>query len=180
MANKKIIELMTIASIAIAWVMCDLINFEVFHFLKSDKYLYSIYLLAGLRLVAIILFGYIGFFGIFLGHTFASIAIRHLDATEAIWLGFLSSFASLLAHKLWQSFIDKNDSFYGISPIQLFYLVVINATLVALFRFSFLFITNHNTSIEIFYGTISANISGSLIFLYLIKAGNSAYRRIKT
>lgn len=179
MTNEKIIQLFTALFIAAAWIVCDFINSETFHFLKADKYLYSIYWLAGLRLLAIILFGYVGFFGIFIGHMISSILIKGFEPNEAIWLAFLSSSATLIAYKLWQFLLGKTDSFLGISPLQLFYLVVLNAGFVAIFRFTYLLHMNNEISLFLLSGTLAANISGSFLVLYLIKAGNYFYRRIK-
>lgn len=179
MANEKIIQFFTAISIAVAWIICDFINVEAFHFLRTDKYLYSIYWLAGLRLLAIILFGYVGFFGLFIGHSISSILVRGFEPNEAIWLAFLSSSATLIAYKLWQFLLGKTDSFLGISPLQLFYLVVLNAGLVAIFRFTYLFQIDKEISLFLLSGTVAANISGSLLILYLIKAANYCYRRIK-
>lgn len=178
MKNEKLVQLLTAVSIAAIWIICDFINMEIFHFLKTDKYLYSIYWLAGLRLLSIILFGYVGFIGIFLGQTFSSIFIKDLAPGESICLAFLSSLATLIAYKLWQLWIGKDDSFFGISPIQLFYLVIANATLVAMFRFGLLLAFNREVTENFFYGTVAANITGSLLVLYIIKAGNCIYRRI--
>ena len=178
MANEKIIQFFMAIFIAVAWIVCDFINVEAFDFLKADKYLYSIYWLAGLRLLAIILFGYVGFFGIFIGHAISSSLIRGFEPNEAIWLAFLSSSATLIAYKLWQFLLGKTDSFLGISPLQLFYLVVLNAGFVAIFRFTYLLHLNSEISLFLLYGTLAANISGSLLILYLIKVCNYFYRRV--
>lgn len=179
MTNEKVIQFFTAIFIAAAWIICDFINVEAFHFLKADKYLYSIYWLAGLRLLAIILFGYVGFFGILIGHMTSSILIKGFEPSEAIWLAFLSSSATLITYKLWQFLLSKTDSFLGISPLQLFYLVVLNAVFVSIFRFTYLFQMNKEIGLSILFGTVAANISGSLLILYLIKVGNYCYRRVK-
>ncbi|WP_114651639.1 hypothetical protein [Polynucleobacter necessarius] len=177
MANKQIIQFFTAIFIAVIWIVCDFINVEIFYYLKTDKYLYSIYLLAGLRLLAIILFGYVGFFGIFIGHAISSSLMRGFEPNEAIWLALLSSSATLIAYKLWQFLFGKTDSFLDISPLQLFYLVVLNAGFVAIFRFTYL-LQNNEISLFLLYGTLAANISESLLVLYLIKVCSYFYRRL--
>ncbi|MEY4495616.1 MAG: hypothetical protein RL744_680 [Pseudomonadota bacterium] len=179
MNKEKIIQALTAVCIALVWGICDFINHEALHFLKSDKFLYSIYFLAGLRLLAVILFGYVGFFGIFFGNAFSSILWRDYDPNDAIWLALLSSSAALFSYKLWQKLTATSDSFSGVSPRQIFYLIVLNGIITALFRFSYLFYINNQISSALIINTLAANISGAIFFLYIIKLSNNVYQRIR-
>jgi hypothetical protein len=179
MRKEKLIQASVALCVAVIWSICDFINHKALFFLQSDKFLYSIYLLAGLRLLAVILFGYIGFFGIFFGNAFSSIIWRDYEPNDAIWLALLSSSAALFSYKLWQKLADKNDLFIGVSPLQLFYLVALNGIITALLRFSYLFYIDDQTSSALIFNTLAANISGAFFFLYLIKLSSRLYKRIR-
>lgn len=179
MNQEKMIQALTVICIAVIWSICDFINHEALHFLKSEKFLYSVYLLAGLRLLAVILFGYVGFFGIFFGNAFSSILWRDYEPNDAIWLALLSSSAALFSYKLWQKLTTISDSFSGVSPLQLFYLIALNGMITALLRFSYIFYIDNQVSSALIINTLASNISGAIFFLYTIKLSNHLYRRMR-
>ncbi len=174
--NEKIIQVITSVCIALIWIIFDGINLEFFTFLQSQKFLYSIYWLAGFRILAIILFGYVGFFGIFLGYAISGILLRGFAPLDAICLGFLSSSAALASYKLWQRFSGAANDFSHVSFMQLFYLVALNGLITAILRFSYLQFIDKGISIDIVVSTFAANISGALAFLFAIKAASSLYQ----
>jgi hypothetical protein len=180
MNKEKIIQVLTVLCIAVVWGICDFINHEALLFTKSEKFLYPVYLLAGLRLLAVILFGYVGFFGIFFGNAFSSILWRDYEPNDAIWLALLSSFAALFSYKLWQKLTARNDSFSGVRPLQLFYLIALNGMITGSFRFSYLFYIDNEISSSLIFNTIASNISGALFFFFIIKLARNAYQRISS
>lgn len=177
--NEKIISALTSICIALIWFSFDYINLNLFDFLQSQKFLYAIYWLAGFRILAIILFEYVGFFGIFLGYVISGILLRGFSPIDAICLGFLSSSAALISYKLWQRFLGTSNDFMNIRFIQLFYLVVLNGLITAILRFSYLLSIDKGISIDIVVRTFAANVSGALLFLFTIKTISNLYQRIR-
>jgi hypothetical protein len=173
--NEKISQAFLSLCIALLWIIFDRINLEFFDFLQSQKFLYSIYWLAGFRILAIVLFGYVGFFGIFLGYAISGILLRGFTPLDAICLGFLSSSAALISYKLWQRFSGTTNDFANVSLMQLFYLVALNGLITSILRSSYLLI-DRGISINIIVSTFAANISGALTFLFVIKSVGSLYR----
>lgn len=176
---QKLSSTVAIAIITCLWVIFDYINLITLHSLQSNPHLYTVYWLAGFRLLAIILFGYIGYIGIFLGYVISGILLRHFPVIDALSLGFLSSTATLIAYKLWQRSAEKSDEFHAVSFMQLFYLVALNGLITSFFRFSYLEVANKNYPISMLIGTFAANVTGALIFLYLLKIFTLIYQRLK-
>jgi hypothetical protein len=134
-----------------------------------EPFLYAIYWLAGYRILAIILFGYVGFFGVLLGYVISGIFLRGFMPPDAIWLGLLSSSATLIGYKIWQKLSGKNDTFESVSFIALFYLVFLTSLITSIFRSAYLAFINTELSMEMLFSTLAANISGAFIFLFLVK-----------
>ena len=165
--------------IALIWVIFDSINLKFGGFLHTEKYLYAIYWLAGFRILALILFGYAGFFGVWLGYAIGGILLRDFDPINAISLGFLSSSATLIAYACWCRWLAGNNKFHSVSLIHLFYLIAINAVLTAILRYSYLYFINESISPEIMLRTFAANISGAFVFLYTLKTLFFLYRKVR-
>lgn len=178
--NEKIIYVITSICIALIWVIFDRINLEFFNFLQSQKFLYSVYWLAGFRILAVVLFGYVGFFGIFLGYAISGILLRGFDPIDAICLGLLSSGAALISYKLWLRFLNTSDEFIKVKFIQLFYLVVLNGLITAILRFSYFQFIDKSISIDIVLSTFAANVSGALAFLFTIKVVSNIYQYLRS
>ncbi len=172
-------NLLIIGFIALTWVGLERINSGYFSFLKVSEFAYLIYWLAGLRLVAIILFGWIGFWGIFIGYVIGGIFLRGFSEVDALFLGFLSSIAPMIAYRYWQSAFKKDDDFDDVSFAQLCYIVFLNAYLTALFRNIYFFLIDKPYGIDQIAITFAANVLGSFIFLYILMFCNQIYKKIK-
>lgn len=125
----------------------------------------------------IILFGWIGVAGTCLGYALSSIFFRYFDIQDAIFLGILSSIAPFVAYKIWLNILKKSESFKNVSFIELFYLILLSGVISAILRSSYLIGTNKILSYEILMASFAANVSGSILFLFAIKALLVLYRR---
>ncbi len=172
-------NLLIIGSIAGLWVALESFNQGFFGALKLTEFVYWIYWLSGLRLVAIILFGWVGFWGIFIGYVIGGITLRGFSEIDALFLGLLSSLAPMIAYRFWQSAIDKDDDFDDVNFVQLCYLVFLHSFLTALFRNVYFYIADRPYGIDQIMITFSANVLGSFIFLYLLLFCNRIHKRIK-
>ena len=172
-------NLLIIGSIAGLWVALEAFNQGFFGALKLTEFVYWIYWLSGLRLVAIILFGWVGFWGIFIGYVIGGITLRGFSEIDALFLGLLSSLAPMIAYRFWQSAIDKDDDFDDVNFVQLCYLVFLHSFLTALFRNVYFYIADRPYGIDQIMITFSANVLGSFIFLYLLLFCNRIHKRIK-
>jgi hypothetical protein len=176
---KIMLNIAITLTIALIWVTFDSINLHFGAFLYAEKYLYAIYWLAGFRILAIVLFGYTGFFGVWIGYAIGGILLRGFEPIDAIFLGLLSSAATLVSYSLWCKWVAVSNKFEGISFLGLFYLITINAVMTAFLRFSYLYFIKETVSINIMLKTFAANISGAILFLYALKLLFIAYTRFR-
>ena len=165
--------------IAATWIALEAFNQGFFGFLRVTEFVYWIYWLSGLRLVAIILFGWIGFWGVFIGYVIGGIFLRGFSETDAFFLGLLSSLAPIIAYRFWQSATDKDDYFDDVNFVQLCYFVFLHSFLTALFRNIYFYIADRPYGMDQIMMTFSANVLGSFIFLYLLLFCNRVYKKIK-
>jgi hypothetical protein len=177
--NNSLKNLLIIGLIAATWIALEAFNQGFFGFLRVTEFVYWIYWLSGLRLVAIILFGWIGFWGVFIGYVIGGIFLRGFSETDALFLGFLSSLAPIIAYRFWQSATDNDDDFYDVNFVQLCYLVFLHSFLTALFRNIYFYIADRPYGMDQIMMTFSANVLGSFIFLYLLLFCNRLYKKIK-
>lgn len=166
-------------SIAGIWIALESLNSGYLGFLKHTEFVSFIYWLSGLRLVAIILFGWVGFSGILLGYVVGGITLRGFSEIDAIALGTLSSLAPMIAYRYWQSATNKDDDFIDVNFVQLCYLVFLHSFLTALFRNLYFYIVDKPYGIDQIIITFSANVLGSFIFLYLLMFCNRIRKRIQ-
>lgn len=172
-------NLLIVSLIAIVWVALEAVNQSYFDFLKVTDFSYSIYLLSGLRLVAIVLFGWVGFWGILIGYYVGSFFLREFSIVDAAFLGLLSTLAPMIAYRYWQRAANKGDDFDHVSFIKLCYLVFLYSFLTALFRNLYFFFAGKTYGIEQIATTFSANVIGSFVFLYLLVFCNRLYKRLR-
>jgi hypothetical protein len=107
----------------LAWVCLDLIKDRYFDFLQVHEFLYSISVLSGIRLLVIILFGWLGALGLLIGYLFSSIFIREFSVEIALVLGLISALTPLLAFSLWKRLTGHSNNFKHVSYGALILLV---------------------------------------------------------
>lgn len=175
--NDSLLKTAIIVSIACLWMLFDYLNIVFLASLKVNDFLYAIYWLAGFRLMLIILFGWIGVVGTCLGYALSSVFFRSFDIQDAIFLGIFSSIAPFVAYKIWLNILKKSESFVNVSFIELFYLILFSGVISAILRSSYLIGTNKVLNYDILIASFAANVSGSILFLFAIKALLIFYKR---
>ncbi len=86
-------NILIVCFIAAIWLALEALDHELLDLPLISESSYFIYWLSGLRLVAVILFGWLGFCGLFLGYAVSSIYIWGGSDSDALILGFLLSIA---------------------------------------------------------------------------------------
>lgn len=165
--------------IAAIWVALEAVDLGYFGLSFLSETSYFIYWLAGLRLVAIILFGWTGFFGLYLGYAVGGIFLRGADEPDVFILGFLLSIAPMIAYRFWQSIFDKDDDFDNVNFTQLCYIVFLHSFIAAVFKNVYWFYVDHAFGIDYAMIVFAANVIGSFTFLYLLLFCNRFYKKIK-
>ncbi len=168
-----------VCGIATIWIALEALDQGYLGFPEIAQYSYFIYWLAGLRLVAIILFGWLGFFGLFFGYAVGGIFLRGSSEADALILGFLLSIAPMIAYRFWQSAFDKDDDFDDVNFVQLCYIVFLHSFISALFKNVYWFFVDHEFGIDHVAMIFAANVLGSFVFLYLLLFCNRLFKKIK-
>jgi hypothetical protein len=89
--------------VVLIWICLDLFKDGYFEYLQINDFLYSIYLLSGIRLVVIILFRWLRALGLFIGYCRSGVFIREFSIEFAFTLGLISALASLHVFGLWKN-----------------------------------------------------------------------------
>ncbi|NDC66636.1 MAG: hypothetical protein EBZ73_08550 [Burkholderiaceae bacterium] len=127
-------NILIVCFIAAIWLALEALDHGLLGLPLISESSYFIYWLSGLRLVAVILFGWLGFFGLFLGYAVSSIYIWGGSDSDALILGFLLSIAPMIAYRYWQSAFDKDDDFDDVNFVQLCYFVFLHSFIAAIFK----------------------------------------------
>jgi hypothetical protein len=171
-------DLILVGFIASFWLALESINQGYFG-LNTDELIYFVYWLSGLRLVAIITFGWVGFWGILIGYFIGEIFLRGYSLIDAASLSILSSLAPMIAYRYWLSAYKKQDDFDDVHFMQLCYLVFLHSYLTALFRNVYFYIADKPYGIDQLTMAFAANVIGSFIFLYLLMYLNRFVKKMR-
>jgi hypothetical protein len=168
-----------VLSIALLWVALDFVNKHYFTFLQVSDFVYSIYWLSGIRLIAIILFGWLGVLGVGLGYVVGGLSIRGFDLQDALALGALSSIAPWIAYRLWQQITKVDNYFIDVSIGQLCGLVLLHSVFTAIFRNAYFFLTGKPNGLTQILTLFGANVLGTFLLLYVFRYLRYFYRYMK-
>ena len=176
---KPIQNIVIVFAVAIFWVALDYLNKQYFSFLQVSDFVYSIYWLSGIRLIAVILFGWLGVFGIGIGYVVGGIGIRGFAPQDAVALGVLSALAPLIAYRVWQHYTKITNDFKDVGLRQLFALVFLHSVLTAIFRNTYFYLAGKPNGLNQILTLFSANIAGTFILLYLFRYLRHFYKLIR-
>ncbi len=169
-------QIAIVFAVALSWVCLDLIKHNYFEFLQVNDFLYSIYWLSAIRLLFIILFGWLGALGLFIGYSIGGIFIREFSVETALALGLISALTPLLALSLWTRLTGHSKAFKNVSLGALLLLVLLHSAFTSTARAAYFYITDIERSFSFFWGDFLANFVGAILFLYLLKLGNSIFK----
>jgi hypothetical protein len=172
-------QIAIVFGVALTWVCLDLIKHNYFTFLEVNDFQYSIYWLSAIRLLFFVLFGWLGALGLFIGYFTGGIFIREFSVESALALGLISALTPLLAFSLWKRLTGLSSNFKNVKLGALLLLVFLHSALTAAARAIYFYITGIDTSATFFWEDFLANAVGAILFLYLLKLGNWAFKASK-
>jgi hypothetical protein len=91
-------------------------------------------------------------------------------------LGLISALTPLIALSLWKRLTGLSSNFKNVKLGALLLLVFLHSALTAVARTIYFYITGIDTSATFFWKDFLANIVGAILFLYLLKVGNWAFK----
>ena len=164
--------------IGILFFLFRMFCIQVLPQLSYDEFTHLFYLPAGIRLLAVAIYGWIGILGIMLGWVFCHIFGGEKTLSECLYYGFISGFTVYISMLIWQRHYRINDNFEGITSLLAVYLVFICALISSLIRYIYLASIDPLTSfIMVFAIGFVGDILGSFFVLYAIKGGLYFYRQ---
>ena len=172
-------QIVIVFAVALSWVCLDLIKHNYFEFLQVNDFQYSIYWLSAIRLLFIILFGWLGALGLFIGYCFGGVFIREFSVEIALSLGLISALTPLVAFSLWTKLTGHSKAFKSVRLDALLLLVLLHSAFTSTARVAYFFITDSDRSFTLFWVDFLANFVGAILFLYLLKIGNWAFKESK-
>ena len=172
-------QIQIVFGVALTWVCFDLLKYNYLGFLQVNDFQYSIYWLSAIRLLCIVLFGWIGALGLFIGYFAGGVYIREFSVETALILGLISALTPLVAYSLWKRFTGYSKDFKNVSLRALLLLVFLHSVFTAAARATYFYITGIDTSASFFWEDFLANAVGAILFLYLLKLGHWAFKESK-
>ena len=164
-------QIAIVFAVALSWVCLDLIKHNYFEFLQVNDFQYSIYWLSAIRLLFIILFGWLGALGLFIGYFIGGVFIREFSVEVALALGLISALTPLLSLSLWKRLTGHSKAFKNVRLGALLLLVLLHSAFASTTRAAYFYITDIDRSLTFLWSDFVANFIGAILFLYLLKLG---------
>jgi hypothetical protein len=177
---RLIQQIAIVFGVALTWVCLDLIKENYFEFLQVNAFQYSIYWLSAIRLLFIILFGWFGALGLFIGYFFGGVFIRAFSVETALALGLISALTPLIAFSLWKRLTGLSSNFKQVKLDALLLLVFLHSAFTAAARAVYFYITDIDRSAAFFGVDFLANFVGAILVLCLLKIGNWTFKANKS
>jgi hypothetical protein len=148
------------------------INVQVLPFLAYDDLTQFIYLPAGVRLLAVAIFGWFGAVGILWGWILCYLLVGEKSLMECFFLGITSGVTAIASLHIWQIVFRVDDAFSQINAKNLLSLITLSALISAFVRYAYILGGDPTADfIAIFSIGLIGDISGSIIVIYSIRVG---------
>lgn len=156
--------------IGVTFFLLRTFSIKIFSFTGLDDLTYLIYLPAGIRLLAVAIFGWIGILGIMLGWFFCHVFGGEKGLFECLFIGFISGLVAYISFRVWQVCFNINSALDGLNSRLAIFLILISAVISSYTRFLYLNIVDPLTTfMPTFLVGLSGDIFGAFIVLYFIK-----------
>ena len=138
-----------------------------------------IYLPAGIRLLAVAIYSWIGILGIMLGWVFCYLHGEERTLLESLNLGLVSGATAYASFLVWRWYYKINSALEGLTSKLAISLVLISAVISAFIRYVYLNSVDPITPfLTVFMIGFCGDILGSFIVLYAMKGGIYVFRRL--
>jgi len=166
-----------VSAVVVLWVLLFEVNRWLFAYFESSPFANWVFLPAALRVVAVLLLGWRGALGLFLGAFFTNYPHLGHNMLESLVLAALSASSPLVGVLVARRLLRIQSDLAGLSIKDLLYVAAICATLSAVAHNAYF----HQTSADhrwaaSFLPMLIGDLIGTLLFLY---AASAVERRIK-
>ena len=154
--------------VALVWACFYHLNVWAFAYFEHNPRVNWIFLPAGIRMMAVFIFGWSGVLGLFVGSSLTNEAHLSADVLVLSWISALSPMLALLACR-W--FFALPSSLAGLSPRQLIVFSLLGALMNVIFSQLYFFYNDIETSYSAITPMFIGDVLGTLlIFLLVSKA----------
>ena len=158
--------------------LIQILSNEMLSYIAYEELTRLVYLPAGIRLLAVVIYRWIGFLGIVLGSVFSSIFSGENLLFESLALGLISGVTAYTALLVWQWHFRIGKNLEGLTLRLTIALVLISATISSCIRYLILVSNDPLTSfLSVFLIGFTGDVLGCFIVLYMIKGGLYLYRQ---
>jgi hypothetical protein len=158
--------------------LIQILSNEMLSYIAYEELTHLVHLPAGIGLIAVVIYRWIGFLGIVLGSVFSSIFSGENLLFESLVLGLISGLTAYTALLIWQWHYRIGKNLEGLTLHQTIALVLISATISSCIRYLILVINDPLTSfLSVFLIGFTGDVLGCFIVLYIIKGGLYLFKR---
>lgn len=170
-------SIVIILGIGFIFYLARATGLEFFPFLMYGDLTQGFYWASGVRLLAVLLFGWLGALGIVCGWVFCYWLGGERTLLDCVLIGVLSGGAAYAALRLWQRCFQVDDGFELLTVRLLLFLVAISACISSFVRLAYLSVTEPELPLAwVFSLGFVGDILGCLAVLYLFKLTLHLYR----
>ena len=153
---------------ALVWACFYHLNMWAFAYFEHNPRVNWLFLPAGIRMIAVFIFGWSGVLGLFVGSALTNEA--HLSA-DVLGLSGVSALSPMLALLACRWFFALPSSLVGLSPRQLIVFSLVGALMNVIFSHLYFFYTDTETSFSTITPMFIGDVLGILLtFLLVSKA----------
>jgi hypothetical protein len=162
----------------VIFYLTQILSKEMLSYIAYEELTRLVSLPAGIRLIAVVIYRWIGFLGIVLGSVFSSIFSGENLLFESLVLGLISGVTAYTALLVWQWHYRIGKNLEGLTLRLIIALVLISATISSCIRYLILVINDPLTSfLSVFLIGFTGDVLGCFIVLYIIKGGLYLFKR---
>ena len=154
-----------IIGVAAMWVLLFKLNMVAFSYFETSKFISWVFIPAGVRLISVLLFGFYGVIGLFLGAIMTSYQVG-IDADTAVAVSLISAFNPYLAINVTKYCLKIDALMQGLSAKQLMTISFFAALFSGLTHNLYFHIHMGTGSVADFMNMFIGDFIGSLIILF--------------
>jgi len=163
-------DMMTIAFIGIVFFSFRQFNIQVLALSVHSDLTNLVYFPAGIRLLAVLLFNWLGVAGILLGWILCNLLADEKTLLECVFLGLASGLAAWVSLYIWRYFCRIPINLVSLDLEQLLALVLISSVIASITRCLVVYLISGETSLGlIFSAGFIGDVLGTLLIFYVSK-----------
>ena len=161
-------SLACVVGVAVAWLLLFKMNMSMFYYFKQTHFISWIFLPAGLRMVAILLFGEIAVIGLFIGALLTGASLG-IGLSTSLVLSLISAINPYISLSLTKYFLKIDDLLSSLSAPQLLTLSLASALFSGIcHNIYFYFMQMSEQPLLDTVGMFTGDFVGCLLLLYTL------------